>query len=406
MNLELVTIGHELLLGFTVDTNAAELARRLATVGVRVVRRSTVGDDGDAIGAAVREALDRTGAVITTGGLGPTRDDITKTTIAALFERRLVLDEDVLRALEDRFRRAGRWPMPATNRSQAEVPEGTRPLSNRWGTAPGLWLEDGVRLVIMLPGVPREMRGILGESVLPRLAERTGETGAIRSVVLRTSGIPESALAERLAHLEDAIAPLTLAYLPTTTGVDLRLTAWSNADDLEPTADRLQEACGPHYYGRGEDDLAAVVLARLRADGRALATAESCTGGLVGARLTAVPGASDVLVGGIIAYDNRLKTELLGVPEPLLEAHGAVSEETARAMATGAQQALGAWAALAVTGVAGPGGGTPEKPVGTVWLAVAVGEHVVALRRVFPGGRNEIRQRAAQAVLDLLRRQL
>lgn len=408
MNLELISIGNELLLGFTVDTNATEIARRLASIGVRIVRHSSVGDDGEAITAAVRDALDRTGAVLTTGGLGPTRDDITKTTVAALFDRRLVLDENVLQALEDRFRRAGRWPMPSTNRSQAEVPEGAQPLANRWGTAPGLWIEEGERLIIMLPGVPREMRGILDESVLPRLAKRTGGGGAIRSLVLRTSGIPESALAERLAHLEDAIPPLTLAYLPATTGVDLRLTAWDDeaADHLEATAGRLEDACGPHYYGRDDDDLAGVVLARLRADGRTLAAAESCTGGLVGARLTAIPGASDVFVGGVVAYHNGAKTALLDVPEPLLEAHGAVSEETARAMAMGAQEAFDAWAAVAVTGIAGPDGGTPEKPVGTVWLSVATGERVVALRRVFPGGRDEIRQRSAQAVLDLLRRQL
>jgi len=410
VNVELVTIGTELLLGFTVDTNAAELAQGLAATGVHVVRRATVRDDGDAIRTAVDEALARTGAVITTGGLGPTRDDITKTAIAELLGRRLVLDEQLLAALEDRFRRVGRWPMPAVNRSQAEVPEGALALPNRWGTAPGLWLEDGPRLVVMLPGVPREMRGLLAESVLPRLARRTGGTDAIRSVVVRTTGIPESALAERLAHLEDTLPPLTLAYLPAVTGVDLRLTAWQGGADrdvlLAQTATRLAEACGPHCYGRDGDDLAAVVLALLRAHARTLAVAESCTGGLVGARLTAIPGASDVFVGGVVAYDNRIKRGLLGVPEPVLEAHGAVSEEAACAMVSGAQRAFDAWAAIAVTGIAGPSGGTPEKPVGTVWLAAAAGERVTTRRRVFPGDREEIRQRSAQAALDLLRREL
>jgi len=410
VNVELVTIGTELLLGFTVDSNAAEMGRALAANGVRVVRRATVGDDGDAIAAAVSEALARTGAVITTGGLGPTRDDITKMAMARLFDRRLVLDEGVLAALEDRFRRMGRWPMPPLNRSQAEVPEGALPLPNRWGTAPGLWLEDGPRLVIMLPGVPREMRGLLAESVLPRLARRGRPGEAIRSVLLRTAGIPESALAERLAPVEDTLAPLTLAYLPAVTGVDLRLTAWSGGPQEEAllleAASRVAEACGPHYYGRDEDDLAAAVLDRLRAGGRTLAVGESCTGGLVGARLTAVPGASDVFVGGVVAYDNRVKTQLLDVPEPVLEAYGAVSEETVRAMAIGAQRAFGAWASVAVTGIAGPAGGTPEKPVGTVWLAAAAGDSVRALRRVFPGDREEIRQRTAQASLDLLRREL
>lgn len=410
MNVELVTIGTELLLGFTVDTNAAEIAQVLAAAGVRVVRRATVGDEGDAIRNAVAEALARTGAVITTGGLGPTRDDITKTAIAGLLGRRLVLDEQVLAALEARFRRIGRWPMPAVNRSQAEVPEGALALPNRWGTAPGLWLEDGPRLVVMLPGVPREMRGLLAESVVPRLARRSGGAGAVRSVVVRTTGIPESALAERLAHLEDTLPPLTLAYLPAVTGVDLRLTAWQGGAGqdtlLADASARLAEACGPHCYGRDDDDLAAVVLAQLRASGRKLAVAESCTGGLVGARLTAIPGASDVFLGGLIAYDNLIKTELLGVAEPVLEAHGAVSEETVRTMAAGAQRAFDAWAAVAVTGIAGPSGGTPEKPVGTVWLAAATGERVTTRRRVFPGDRDEIRQRSAQAALDLLRREL
>jgi len=410
VNVELVSIGTELLLGFTVDTNAAEIGQGLAAAGIRIARRAAVGDEVDAIRNAVAEALARTGVVITTGGLGPTRDDITKTAVAQLLGRGLVLDEQVLAALEERFRRVGRWPMPAINRSQAEVPEGALALPNRWGTAPGLWLEDGQRLVIMLPGVPREMRGLLGESVLPRLARRSGAAGAIRSVVIRTAGIPESALAERLAHLEDTLPPLTLAYLPAVTGVDLRLTAWPGEGGQEAlladASARLAEACGPHYYGRDSDDLAAVVLARLRAGGRSLAVAESCTGGLVGARLTAIPGASDVFVGGVIAYDNLIKTGQLGVPEPTLEAHGAVSEETAHAMATGAQRAFQAWAAIAVTGIAGPSGGTPEKPVGTVWLAAAAGDRVATRRRVFPGDREEIRQRSAQAALDLLRRQL
>ena len=410
MNVELITIGTELLLGLTVDTNAAEIARVLAGAGVRVVRRATVGDDGDAIRDAVHNALTRTGTVITTGGLGPTRDDVTKSTVADLFGRRLVLDEDALAALEERFRRIGRSPMPATNRSQAEVPEGAVALPNRWGTAPGIWLEEESRLVVMLPGVPREMRGLLAESVLPRLAARRGGAGAIRSVVVRTAGIAESALAERLAHLEDTLSPLTLAYLPAVTGVDLRLTAWEGDADhetlLAEAASRLADACGPHYYGRDDDDLAAVVLELLRAEHQTLGVAESCTGGLVGARLTAVPGSSDVLVGGLVAYDDRVKQELLGVPATVLAAHGAVSEETVTAMAAGAQRVFGAWAAVAVTGIAGPSGGTPEKPVGTVWLGAAAGEQLATRRRVFPGDREEIRQRSAQAALDLLRRQL
>lgn len=417
MKLEIVTIGTELVLGFAVDSNAAELGRALAAIGGEITRRTTVTDRPDAIRAAVADALDRTGCVITTGGLGPTRDDLTKTVVAELLGKRLVLDDVVLRALEARFRRLGRWPMPDSNRNQALVPEGATVLSNPRGTAPGLWVEDERgRVVILLPGVPTEMRGLLAEEVVPRLLEREGQVTAprvVRSRVLRTTGIPESALAERIGPIEDEIASpsLTLAYLPSMDGVDLRLTAWSlepaEADArLASAATRLERTLGEHYYGDGDTDLAAVVLDALRQGRRRLGVAESCTGGMIAARLTAIPGASDTFVGGVVAYADAVKTAALGVPATDLETHGAVSEETVRAMAVGAQQMFAADCAIAVTGIAGPGGGSPEKPVGTVWLAARVDARTRALNRVFPGERDEIRRRASQAALDLLRRLL
>ncbi len=414
MNLELLTIGNELLLGHTVDTNATELAGHLSAEGVRVVRQVTVGDDAAAIGGAVEQALDRTGAVLTTGGLGPTKDDLTKAAVAGVLGRELVLDEVVLAQVEDRFRRIGRWPMPEINRTQAEVPVGSVPLENKWGTAPGLWIEDGERLVIMLPGVPKERRGLLHAAVIPLLRRRAaaeGSTGVIRSLVVRTTGIAEAALAERLAHLEDEVPPATLAFLPSILGVDLRLTVWDEPTEvaeslLAEKAALLEEAAGPHAYGREDADVAEVVLGRLRASGRMLSVGESCTGGLVGARLTAIPGSSDVFVGGIIAYDNDVKLGKLGVPTEVLESHGAVSEEAVRAMAIGAHQTFDTWASIAVTGIAGPGGGTPEKPVGTVWLAAAMGDEVFTKRVIFPGSRQDIRERSAQAAIDLLRRRL
>ena len=417
MKLEIVTIGTELVLGFAVDSNAAELGRALAAIGGEITRRTTVTDRPDAIRAAVADALDRTGCVITTGGLGPTRDDLTKTVVAELLGKRLVLDDVVLRALEARFRRLGRWPMPDSNRNQALVPEGATVLSNPRGTAPGLWVEDERgRVVILLPGVPTEMRGLLAEEVVPRLLEREGQVTAprvVRSRVLRITGIPESALAERIGPIEDEIASpsLTLAYLPSMDGVDLRLTAWSlepaEADArLASAATRLERTLGEHYYGDGDTDLAAVVLDALRQGRRRLGVAESCTGGMIAARLTAIPGASDTFVGGVVAYADAVKTAALGVPATDLETHGAVSEETVRAMAVGAQQMFAADCAIAVTGIAGPGGGSPEKPVGTVWLAARVDARTRALNRVFPGERDEIRRRASQAALDLLRRLL
>ncbi len=414
MKLEILTIGTELLLGHNVDTNSAELGRAFAAVGAQVVRRTSVGDRPDEIRSALSEALERTGFVVTTGGLGPTRDDVTKVVAAQLFGRGLRLDEELLAALEARFKRIGRWPMPAINRSQAEVPEGAIVLPNPRGTAPGLWLEDpGGRVAVLLPGVPREMRGLLVDEMLPRLVQRSsGEAlRVVRSRTVRTTGIAESALAERVAPLEDSLAPLTLAYLPSIPGVDLRLTAWG----MEPTeadallaraAARLAAAAGEHHYGDDETDLASVVLEQLRRARHRLGIAESCTGGLVSERITAIPGASDTFIGGVVAYADFVKTAALRVPLETIQAHGAVSEPTVRAMAEGAQRLFSADCSIAVTGVAGPSGGTPEKPVGTVWLASRVDQDTRAVRRVLPGDRDEIRRRAAQAALDLLRRQL
>lgn len=412
MKVELLTIGTELLLGHTLDTNAADLGRALAATGAEIVRRTTVADRPEAIRAALAEALTRTGFVIATGGLGPTRDDMTKTVVAELLGKRLLLDERLLAGLEARFQRLGR-PMPAVNRSQAEVPEGASVLPNPRGTAPGLWVEDGDgRVVVLLPGVPREMRGLLVEEVVPRLAARQGvERRVVRSRTLRTTGVPESALAERVGTIEPEIAPLTLAYLPSVDGVDLRVTAWALAPEdadarLAAVVTRLRAAVGAHAYGEDEADLAAVVLDALRHGRHRLGVAESCTGGLVAARITTIPGASDTFIGGVVAYADVVKTAALKVPLETLEAHGAVSEETVRAMAEGAQRLFSADCAIAVTGIAGPSGGTPEKPVGTVWLAARVHTTAHAVKRVFPGDRDEIRRRAAQAGLDLLRRLL
>ncbi|OLB48534.1 MAG: competence/damage-inducible protein A [Gemmatimonadetes bacterium 13_2_20CM_2_65_7] len=407
MKLEVVTIGTELLLGLTPDTNAAELGRALAAAGIEVVRHSSVGDRPEAIRAAVAEALDRTGFVITTGGLGPTSDDMTKHAVAELFGKPLQLNEDVLRSLEERFRHLGR-PMAATNRTQAEVPEGATVLPNPRGTAPGLWVEERERVVVMLPGVPSEMRGLLAEEVLPRLAARASGM-VVRSRTVRTTGIAESALAERVGAIEDDIAPLTLAYLPSVDGVDLRVTAWTIPEAeaerrLAATVAMLRERAAEHCYGEDGTDLAGVVLQQLSSRKTRLAVAESCTGGLLGGRITAIPGSSEVFAGGIVAYDDAVKRGMLDVSAALLKPHGAVSEEVVRAMVAGALRRFGVGAGLAVTGIAGPSGGTPEKPVGTVWLAAAFGQETSALKRIFPGDRAEIRARAAQAALDLLRR--
>ena len=421
MRIEICTIGDELLLGYTIDTNGAHLARELAASGVSVARRATVGDGAEEIAAAVREALDRTGAVITTGGLGPTADDLTKPAIAALFGRGMYLDEAYLDELSRRWQERFGRAMPESNRQQALLPEGCRVLVNRYGSAPGVWLEDDRgRWVAMLPGVPREMRGMLADELGPIVRDRAareaaargdGEPGVVRARTLRTTSIAESAIADRLGPLARGVDGVSLAYLPGREGTDLRLVVRdrpaADADAaLAAAADQVRERVGDFVYGEGEADLAAAVLALCRARGLTLAVAESCTGGLLGARLTAVPGSSDVVLGGVIAYSNAVKTEMLGVDAEALAAHGAVSDPVARQMAAGARARLGATVGVGITGIAGPGGGTPEKPVGTVHIAIDVDGAARAVGYVFLGDREEIRFRATQFALDLVRRAL
>jgi nicotinamide-nucleotide amidase len=409
MHIELVTIGNELLLGYTLDTNGAEIARTLSALGVEVTRRTAVADRSEDIAAAVAEALRRTGAVVTTGGLGPTRDDVSKQAIADLYGLPLEYDDAVWSDIVTRFARVQRVPA-ASNRGQAEVPRGATVLRNLWGTAPGLWLEGPIGLTIMLPGVPNEMRKLLEFEVVPRLGARA--SGAVvRSFLVRTTSIPESTLAERMGDIEHEIAPLTLAYLPGIEGVDLRVTAWgmgsAEAEQrLRSAADLVRQRAGEHVYGEGDTDLAAVVIERARRAGVSLGTAESCTGGLVGGRITDVPGSSDVFAGAVVCYSDRLKTALLDVSPTLIAEHGAVSEAVARAMADGARVRLGVDVAVSVTGIAGPSGGSEEKPVGTVWFAVASPGQTESKRTIFLGSRREIRERAAQTALFLVNRRL
>lgn len=417
MDLELVTIGDELLLGFTIDTNAAHLAREFAAVGIRITRRSTVGDDPDIIATAVREALARTGAVITTGGLGPTADDRTKPVIGEIFGRTMVMDETILAALEARWLKRFGVALPASNRQQAMVPSDCTILTNNHGSAPGIWLEDEQgRWVAMLPGVPREMRGMLGDTLLPRVRDRMRAKSdaaptVVRSRTLRTSNIAESALADRLGELAAGVNGLPLAFLPGNEGVDLRLTVRGvpgpeAEQQLNRAAALIQEKVGQFVYGHENDDMAALILALCGAHNATVSVAESCSGGLLGSRFTSIPGSSAIFMGGVISYHNSSKVRDLGVREETLQQFGAVSEETAREMASGVRKRFGTTIGLSITGVAGPGGGTPEKPVGTVWVAVDIDGDVRAVRAAMPGDRNEMRYRSTQLVLDRLRRAL
>ena len=314
--------------------------------------------------------------------------------------------------IEERFRQYGfKGPMPSSNRQQALVPEGARVLENRHGSAPGIWLEDDRhRWVAMLPGVPREMRGMTHDVIVPEVVARMGAIShVVHSRTLRCIGISESALADRLGDLARAVRGLPVAYIPSVAGIDLRLTARGMSRDaaaelLDTAVAELRPIVGDNVYGEDETDLAEIVLQRCRERGFRVAVAESCTGGMLGARLTAIPGSSDVFTGGVIAYDDDVKVRLLGVDPGTLRAHGAVSEETVREMAAGVRDALSAPVGIAITGIAGPGGGTAEKPVGLVWCAADIEGRVRATQRTYPGNREEIRQRAAQAALDLVRR--
>jgi nicotinamide-nucleotide amidase len=374
-----------------------------------------VGDNAQAIVEAVRMGLDRTGAVITTGGLGPTSDDLTKPAVAELFGREMYHEESVADAIRTRWARLRRsGNIPESNLTQAMIPRGAEILANDHGTAPGLWLEDERgRWVAMLPGVPREMREMLANSVLPRLIARGGggkEGAVIRSRTIRTTGIPESTLFNRLGPLATDVEGLAPAYLPGIEGVDVRLTSQGRtAADAGTILDRaaaaIRNALGSYAYGEDNDDIAAKVLDLCRSKGLKLSVAESCTGGLLGARLTAIPGSSDVFIGGVIAYDNAVKHSVLGVPQTLIEQYGAVSGEVASAMAKGVVNTLAGDLGVAVTGVAGPGGGTQEKPVGLVWIAAYGAVNECRELRLF-GDRAEVRQRAAQAALDMVRRGL
>jgi nicotinamide-nucleotide amidase len=304
--------------------------------------------------------------------------------------------------------------MPKSNQRQAMIPWGGTRLENKHGSAPGIFIEDHRGFVIALPGVPRELMGMTADTLIPVLRDYGAGGGeCIRSHTLRTTGVAESLLQDRLERVVQSIVKdlVSVAYLPGVDGVDLRLTARSRDDVaakeiLFKAAAAIRSEVGDSIYGEGSDDLARVLLAKCRSKKLSIAVAESCTGGLLGARLTSVPGSSDVFVGGVIAYSNAVKARELAVPAETLERHGAVSEEVVRAMAIGAREKFGAGLALAITGVAGPGGGTDEKPVGLVWLAVALGDHVQTRQIQSWGDRQEIRYRAAQAAMEVARRML
>jgi nicotinamide-nucleotide amidase len=411
---EIVGVGTELLLGQIINSNAAWIGQRLAEVGWDCLRHTVVGDNEQRIAAGLREALDRADAVIVTGGLGPTQDDVTREAIAAVAGVALRRDPAIERWLEERFASLGMGRMARMNLRQADVPEGARTIDNPRGSAPGLMIEVDGKPLYAVPGVPREMHGMLERVVLPDLAARAGEGRAIVSRTLRTAGVGESKLAEQLTPLWEATGAggdgVTMAYLASPGEVRVRLTSVGPTREaalaqIAPVEQAIRAELGPVVYGFDDETLEQVVARLLGERGQSLATAESLTGGLVGGRVTTVPGASASYRGGVVAYATAAKAAVLGVDQKLLDEHGPVSEPIAAAMAEGARRAFEADVGLATTGVAGPteqGG----RPVGELCLAVADPAGTVTTSMRAPGDRSQVRAWATTLALDLLRRRL
>jgi nicotinamide-nucleotide amidase len=404
---EILAVGSELLVHGRQDTNSAELGDRFTRAGFRVVRRLTVGDDLETLTAAFRDACGRAALVISTGGLGPTGDDRTREAVAGALGLEMRESPQILRSLEGRFRALGR-AMPASNRRQAWVPEGAEPLPNPEGTAPGLLIDHGAGWLLVLPGPPVEMRAVLTQELLRRLHDRF-QPPAVAVRAVRTSGLPESAVEDRIRDLYEAREGCELTVLASPGEVEIRiLSRHPAAERAESAAAELEreviERLGKAVFSTEDAALTVAVGDLLRQAGLTLAVAESCTAGMLGAELTRPAGSSDYFVGGVLAYSDRVKEMLLGVAPELLQAHGAVSEPVARAMAEGVRQRLGAEVGLAVTGIAGPGGGSPDKPVGLVFEALAVEGRTECWELQLPGSRDRVRRWAVARAMDHLRR--
>jgi nicotinamide-nucleotide amidase len=410
MNATVITIGDEILIGQIVDTNSVSIAKRLNAAGIVVREKRSIGDDRTQIAESVERALRETQLVILTGGLGPTKDDITKKTLAELFRSPMRRDERVADHVARMLAERG-IAFNDLNRAQAEVPACCTVLFNAHGTAPGMWFERDGRVLVSLPGVPFEMEHLMQDEVMPRLRARF----ALRQIVHRTlitAGLAESMLAERIAAWESALPGyLKLAYLPNPGAVRLRLSAYevdgaSVAQEIEQRFEALRRLIPEYVVGFETASVQELVHRTLVERGRTLAVAESCTGGTIAARFTAMPGASDYFRCGVVAYSNEAKRDLLGVDAEALARYGAVSEQVARQMAEGVRRVAGADYAVATTGIAGPAGGSPEKPVGTVWIAVATPSGTTAVVKRCGTDRGQIVDRASAFAIGLLRDRL
>jgi nicotinamide-nucleotide amidase len=407
MRAEIIAVGSELLTPDRLDTNSLFLTSELNQLGIRLVHKAVVGDSPEDIRSSFRHALERAEVIVACGGLGPTDDDRTRDTVADLLKRKLRCDETILRRIQERFRRFGRT-MPEINSRQAMVPEGAVVLPNPAGTAPGLWLEAEGRIVILLPGVPAELRALFEAEVRPRLSKVGGKERLFKRD-LRVTGLPESEVEQRVSSLYALYPGTQTTILATAAGIQLHPSVWSedaaSAEKvLDEMVERMAAALGENVFSTRGETLERVV-ARILTENRAtIAVAESCTGGMLAERLTNVPGSSAYFLGGVVCYSNGLKTSMAGIPAALIELKGAVSPEVALALADGIRKRSRATLGVGVTGIAGPSGGTAEKPVGLVHIAIANGNepHEKAFHLI--GDRDQIRQRATVAALDMVRR--
>jgi nicotinamide-nucleotide amidase len=409
-SLEIITIGDEILIGQTVDTNSAWMGNELNLIGIRINRITSVSDNKDEIISSLNEALSRVEVVLMTGGLGPTSDDITKDTLAGYFGGKLVMDNGVLEAVTERLRRRN-LQMNENNRRQAMVPDNCRVLQNLTGTAPGMLFEKSGKIVVSMPGVPHEMKHIMKEHVLPLLADRLSG-GVIVHKNIMTYGVAEAMLAERLVIFEMELpAEIKLAYLPAYGVIKLRLTAAGSDEKkirktVREQVEKLYGIIPDVIYGEDEVMLEEVVGKLLNDNNLTVSTAESCTGGKIASLITSVPGSSGWFKGSVVAYDNSIKTGVLGVSNETLRLYGAVSAETAGEMARGVRRLMGTDYSVAVTGIAGPTGGTAGKPVGTVWIAVDSERGLLTEKQIFADNRLINISRSSYGALNLLRKQI
>lgn len=408
MRSALITIGDEILIGQVTDTNAVWISQQLNTLGVEVGEMVSISDDPVQITETLDRYMGRYDLLIMTGGLGPTKDDLTKQTLAEYYQTPLVTHRETYEKIAERFRDRG-WMMTESNIRQAEVPEGCTVLNNNHGTAPGMWFDKNGTILVSLPGVPYEMKGLMEEEVLPRIGERVEVPNILHRTIM-TQGVPESFLAEMIRKWEEALpACMKLAYLPRPGIVRLRLTVRGKCADngrkmLEEEETKLLKIIPQHVFGFDDISLEQALEDVLKEKGLTVATAESCTGGNIARLLTSVPGSSACYQGSVIAYQNSVKTSILKVESGVINSEGAVSGAVVEQMARGVMGHLGSDTAIATSGIAGPDGGTVDKPVGTTWIAVAYGEKVYSNNYRFIGTRDRIITQASYTGMQLLRR--